>query len=92
MTRSKTSTKSKTKTISKPEPGDVTEREQKADDLDTGAAGPTAEVGSEGGTPGDVEVEVDRHGAGSEAGETWRPRQRVRRVVRDETGRGRRSP
>jgi hypothetical protein len=51
----------------------VTERERKADDLDTGAAGPTAEVGSEGGTPGDVEVEVDRHGTGSEAGETWRP-------------------
>src|SRR5712691_9335920 len=32
------------------------------------------EVGSEGGTPGDVELDIDwGAGAGSEAGETWQP-------------------
>ena len=66
----------------------------------------TPEVGDEGGSPGNVEVGVDRGtGTGSEAGETWRPVERgpgqvdkvdrvddVDRVVRDETGEGRRSP
>ena len=54
-------------------------------------ADPTAEVGSEGGSPGDVEVGTGSDtGKGSEAGETWRPASRqVREVVRDETGEGR---
>jgi hypothetical protein len=54
----------------------------------------TSEVGSEGGTPGDMEIGTDQHpGTGSEAGETWRPTdKRVRKIVRDETGEGRRSP
>jgi hypothetical protein len=54
----------------------------------------TREVGDEGGSPGDVEKETDRAPAsGSEAGETWQPGGAARRdVVRDETGKGRRSP
>jgi len=54
----------------------------------------TADVGSEGGSPGDVEVARDPGaGSGSEAGETWRPTDdEVTTVVRDETGEGRRSP
>jgi hypothetical protein len=73
----------------------VAEHEKEADDnLDTDRAGTTDEVGSEGGTFGDVEIGVDpEHGTGSEAGETWRPSNtRPTKVVRDETGRGRRSP
>ncbi len=56
--------------------------------------GVTPEVGDEGGSPGDVEIEVDRTpGAGSEGTETWRPIDHdVREVTRDETGEGRRSP
>lgn len=56
--------------------------------------GTTQEVGSEGGTPGDVEVDRDHApGVGSEAGETWRPADRsATDVARDETGPGRRSP
>jgi hypothetical protein len=53
-----------------------------------------ADVGSEGGSPGDVEV-VREHepGVGSEAGETWRPAdETIDTVARDETGKGRRSP
>jgi hypothetical protein len=55
---------------------------------------PTAEVADEGGSPGNVEIGVDRGpGTGSEAGETWRPTERdTSKVVRDETGEGRRSP
>jgi hypothetical protein len=58
------------------------------------AADVTGEVGSEGGTPGDVEIETDRGAAtGSEAGETRQPAvTRTRTVVRDEDGVGRRSP
>jgi len=60
----------------------------------------TPEVGDEGGSPGNVELGVDRGtGTGSEAGETWRPAQpdvdkvdNVDTVYRDETGEGRRSP
>jgi hypothetical protein len=54
----------------------------------------TNEVGSEGGAPGDVELEIDHgRGVGSEAGEMWQPTgRREREVVRDETGEGRRSP
>jgi hypothetical protein len=56
----------------------------------------TAEVGSEGGSSGNVEVEVTRDiGTGSEANETWRPSsvEKEKDVVRhDETGEGRRSP
>jgi hypothetical protein len=53
-----------------------------------------ADVGSEGGSPGDVEVARDPGPAtGSEAGETWRPStDNVKTVVRDESGEGRRSP
>jgi hypothetical protein len=65
-------------------------------DLDpaSGVTDVTGEVGSEGGTPGDVESGRDQHhGTGSEAGETWQPGdRRVTKIVRDETGRGRRSP
>jgi hypothetical protein len=63
-------------------------------DPDPNRAGATDEVGSEGGTFGDVEIEVDPdHGAGSEAGETWQPKNTRRaKIVRDESGRGRRSP
>ena len=58
------------------------------------AADVTADVGSEGGTPGDVEVVKDQEPAtGSEAGETWRPADgKTDTIVRDETGEGRRSP
>lgn len=53
----------------------------------------TDEVGSEGGSPGDVEVHDADIGTGSEAGETWRPAEkRQKPVARDETGVGRRSP
>ena len=63
-------------------------------DLDADRAGATEEVGSEGGTFGDVEIGRNPgHGTGSEAGETWRrANKRPTKVVRDETGRGRRSP
>ncbi|HXI31232.1 MAG TPA: hypothetical protein VNG89_22495 [Vicinamibacterales bacterium] len=53
-----------------------------------------ADVGSEGGSPGDVEV-AREHGpaTGSEADETWRPTDtEVEAIPRDETGKGRRSP
>jgi len=55
---------------------------------------PTGEVASEGGTPGDVEIEeTTPHGSGSEQTETWRPQGTVRKEIRrDETGEGRRSP
>jgi hypothetical protein len=55
---------------------------------------PTAEVGSEGGSPGDIEVVRRREPcAGTEATETWRPwRDDVETIARDETGVGRRSP
>jgi hypothetical protein len=58
------------------------------------AADVTAEVGTEGGTPGDVEIARKQvPGTGSEAGETWRPADdEPEAVVRDETGEGRRSP
>ena len=54
----------------------------------------TPEVGSEGGTPGDVEIgQHTTTGVGSEAGETWRPADKDRLdVVHDESGQGRRSP
>ena len=53
-----------------------------------------ADVGSEGGSPGDVEL-AREHGpaTGSEAGETWRPTDdTVEPIRRDESGEGRRSP
>ena len=54
----------------------------------------TADVGSEGGSPGDVELAREHGpGTGSEAGETWRPTSDpVEPIHRDETGEGRRSP
>ena len=58
------------------------------------AANVTADVGSEGGTPGDVEVaRKERPAVGSEAGETWQPvDEEQETIVRDERGEGRRSP
>lgn len=58
------------------------------------AADVTADVGSEGGTPGDVEVgRKERPAVGSEAGETWQPvDEEQETIVRDESGEGRRSP
>jgi len=54
----------------------------------------TAEVGDDGGSPGDVEITTTTEiGTGSEAGEVWRPvDKKVHQVVRDETGDGRRNP
>jgi len=56
-----------------------------------------SDVGSEGGSPGDVEMRRRRGpGAGTEATETWRPwnphDDSGEPIARDETGRGRRSP
>ena len=61
---------------------------------ETAGADVTDDVGSEGGSPGDVEVDRERGPAtGSEGDETWRPvNDDVKTVVRDETGEGRRSP
>ena len=63
-------------------------------DVDTPTPEPTAEVGSEGGGSGNVEIGIDRAaGTGSEAGETWRPiEENAVEVTRDERGEGRRSP
>jgi hypothetical protein len=54
----------------------------------------TADVGSEGGTPGDVELGRENGpGTGSESDETWRPTDTtVEPIRRDDTGEGRRSP
>ena len=64
------------------------------DKADVEADATMADVGSEGGSPGDVEVAIERGPAtGSEAGETWRPTDTEIEVIpRDETGKGRRSP
>jgi hypothetical protein len=62
---------------------------------DTTDADVTADVGSEGGSPGDLEVARDPGPAtGSEAGETRQPTGdgESKTIVRDETGEGRRSP
>jgi hypothetical protein len=61
-------------------------------ELDTSR--PTPEVGSEGGSPGDLERNRQRDvGTGSEAGTTWHPTESdTETVKRDETGIGRRSP
>lgn len=55
---------------------------------------PTGEVGSEGGSTGDVEIDRGTGpGTGSEATETWRPRPgRVEEIRRNESGTSRRSP
>ncbi|MGE3510127.1 MAG: hypothetical protein AB7N65_14725 [Vicinamibacterales bacterium] len=52
------------------------------------------EIGSEGGTPGDVENRrTSPAGSGSEATETWRrPTSDIDEIRHDETGPGRRSP
>ncbi len=53
----------------------------------------TDEVGSEGGSPGDLEEAEADTGTGSEAGETWQPdEERKRDLPRDEGAPGRRSP
>ncbi|MGE3958363.1 MAG: hypothetical protein AB7H96_16745 [Vicinamibacterales bacterium] len=58
------------------------------DSIDT-----TAEVGSEGGSPGDLEQARSEVGTGSEATELWQPAQPVSEdVTRDETPPGRRAP
>jgi hypothetical protein len=65
------------------------------DDDTDGTTDPTrADVGGEGGSPGDVEIERRvEPGVGSEAGETWRPSdEKAETITRDETGEGRRSP
>jgi hypothetical protein len=55
---------------------------------------PSREVGSEGGSPGDVEVARRRVPvSGTEATETWVPeRDDTETIAHDETGKGRRSP
>ena len=64
------------------------------DEADSRADTTRADVGSEGGSPGDVEVGRRRDpGVGSEAGETWRPSdETIVTTTRDESGEGRRSP
>jgi hypothetical protein len=53
----------------------------------------TSEVADEGGSPGDVELDIDRlPSRGSEGGETARPAEERTEVFRDDTGTGRRSP
>lgn len=69
----------------------ITSRPDDSPDLDTDL--PTREVGSEGGSPGDLEPGSAPIGTGSEAGEQWRPApDRPHEVRRDESGEGRRSP
>ena len=65
-----------------------------SDTPDVGGDTTKADVGSEGGSPGDVELmRAHEPAAGSEAGETRRPTdEKVETVYRDETGEGRRSP
>ncbi len=71
----------------------MTKISKKREDPAANANDPTAEVGSEGGTHGEVEIGADETGTGSEATETWRPADReVTEVARDETGQGKRSP
>ena len=62
--------------------------------VDAPPAEVTGEVGSEGGSFGNVETGIDEGaGTGSEGTETWRPGEKtVNAVVRDETGQGRRNP
>ena len=64
------------------------------DNTDVDASTATGEVGSEGGSPGDVEpVRRREPSAGTEASETWRQwRDEADTIARDETGVGRRSP
>ena len=62
-------------------------------DTPRGESRPTPEVADEGGSPGDLEIDRSVIGTGSEAGETWRPREERREEIRrDQTGEGRRSP
>jgi hypothetical protein len=70
------------------------DRDDRKPDLVKPGGDVTAEVGSEGGSPGDVEVDIGSGSAtGTEAGETWQPATHtVEEVRRDETGEGRRSP
>jgi hypothetical protein len=54
----------------------------------------TSEVGDEGGSPGDLELDIDRlPSRGSESAESVRPtKERHEVTARDKTGIGRRSP
>ena len=75
----------------------MTDRDEKRDSdqpepaFDPVEATPTDEVGSEGGSPGDVEVETDRRSTGSEADTTIRPDGGTRRFSPKDVE-GRRSP
>jgi hypothetical protein len=56
-------------------------------------ARPTGEVGDEGGSPGDVELERSSVDTGSEATSTVEPTdESITEIRRDESGIGRRSP
>jgi hypothetical protein len=58
-----------------------------------GTEEPTGEVGSEGGSPGDLEHGHSEIGTGSEAGELWQPAGvRRQEVWRNQGQPGRRSP
>jgi hypothetical protein len=63
-------------------------------DADVRHDAPTTEVGSEGGSPGDVEIARTRLPAtGAEADETVAPqRDDAAPIARDQSGEGRRSP
>jgi hypothetical protein len=64
---------------------------RRSEDEDEPQSTVTEEVGSEGGSPGDLELERQRIPLrGSEATETAQSVERVREIRRDETGRGRR--
>jgi hypothetical protein len=52
----------------------------------------TSEIGSEGGSPGDLERRHREVGTGSEAGELWRPAQEEDDDIRRDDVPGRRSP
>jgi hypothetical protein len=52
----------------------------------------TSEVGSEGGSPGDLEIRRRKVGTGSESGELWQPVREEKEDVRRDDVPGRRSP
>lgn len=72
----------------------MTMKDSRGNESSSADAHVTEDVGSEGGSPGNVEIVADEQPAtGSEAGEISRPTTGQRHeVVRDETGEGRRSP
>jgi hypothetical protein len=72
----------------------MAEREDREPEIPGEEADQTSEVGSEGGSFGDVEIdEIQPPSSGSEASETKKPEPKERvEIRRDETGVGRRSP